>query len=373
VLGRWKGEALLARWRFARRQHERHGRVLESYFARWGAATVLVGRFVAVGRAFIPFTAGLYGMPARQFLPMAVIAGALWGAVVVALGYVVGAHLRLVEQWLGSLGLGIFILFLLTIGAVVLWRWLIKRQDRARAAWHRYIAQPYGVEIEPLLAFVRARLSPAGYLGLHLTVGLAALGAMAWLLGGVAQDIFAQDPLVRVDQMVAIFVARHHTAALDSVTAAASLAGGTWAMVVVVGLTAAALAYAGEYLLALAALPVWGGAYGVGLALRGLFSLFTPDVPASRLIHGFHHFPSVAMVMATAAYGIAGCAVAIYATNWRWRTVGAVAALYIVILIALGAVYRGELLSAVIGGFAAGGCWLAICLTGLLTYQKLSA
>jgi membrane protein DedA with SNARE-associated domain len=373
ALGRWKGEALLARWRFARRQHERHRRTLESYFARWGAATLLVGRFVAVGRAFIPFTAGLYEMRVRRFLPIALFAGVLWGAVVVALGYLVGAHLSLVEQWLGSLGLGIFILFLVTIGAVMLWRWLLARQDRVRAAWRQYVAEPYGVEIEPLIDFVRARLSPAGYLGLHLTLGLIALVLMAWLFGGVAQDIFAQDPLVRVDRFVAIFIAHHRTPALDSVMAAAEFIGGAWATLAVAAITAAALAYAGEKLLALAALPMWAGAYGVGFALQVLFSLFTPEAPPSRLIHGFHHFPSVAMVAATAAYGIAGSAIAMYAADWRWRTVGAVGTLYLVVVIALGAIYRGDLLSAVIAGFAAGGCWLAICLTGFLTYQKLSA
>jgi hypothetical protein len=52
-----------------------------------------------------------------------------------------------------------------------------------------------------------------------------------------------------------------------------------------------------------AALPIWGSAYGIALGLRALFPLFFPDVPASQLIHGF---PSLAMVTATAAYGLTG-------------------------------------------------------------------
>jgi hypothetical protein len=39
-------------------------------------------------------------------------------------------------------------------------------------------------------------------------------------------------------------------------------------------------------------------------------------------------------------------------------------------LIGLEAVYRGQLLGAVNGGFAAGSCWLAIGVTGILIYQK---
>jgi hypothetical protein len=77
------------------------------------------------------------------------------------------------------------------------------------------------------------------------------------------------------------------------------------------------------------------------------------------------------MLTATAAYGIAGYALAMHGRRWRLQTFGAVAALYIELVIGIGAVYKGQLLSAVIGGLAAGGCWLAICLTGILTYQKL--
>jgi membrane protein DedA with SNARE-associated domain len=370
VLGRWKGEALLARWAFARRQHEQHRHQLESFFGRWGTATLLIGRFVAVGRAFVPFTAGLYGMRARRFLPMAVIAGALWGAIVVALGYFLGSNWHLVEAWLRSLGLGIFILFALSAGALVLWRWLVRRQDKVNA-WRRYVRQRYGIELEPLLVFIRARLSPTGYLGLHLTVGVVVLGALAWLFGGVVQDIFAQDPLVRVDRVVALFVAHHRSLTLDSIMAVLAFLGGAWWMIAVVAVTAAGLAYAAENVLALAALPILGGAYGLGVALQALFSQISPEVPARELIHGFQRFPSVVVLTATVAYGLAGYAVATHARHWRLQTLGAVATLYIVLLIGFGAVYRGQLLSAVIGGFAAGGCWLAISVTGILTYQKL--
>jgi len=370
VLGRWKGEALLARWAFARRQHEQHRRGLESFFGRWGVATILIGRFVAIGRAFVPFTAGLYGMPARRFLPMAVLAGTLWGTMVVALGYFLGSNWHLVEGWSRSLGLGIFILFALSAGALVLWRWLVKRQDKIKA-WRHYIKQRYGIELEPLLVFIRARFSPTGYLGFHLTVGLVVLGALAWLFGGVVQDIFAQDPLVRVDRVVALFIAHRRTATLDSLMAVPAFLGSTWWMIAVVTLTAASLVYAGEKVLALAALPILGSAYGLGLVLRMLFSLFSPNVSAPELVHGFQHFPSVALLTATAAYGLAGYVAATHARHWRLQTLGAVAALYSVFLIGLGAVYQGQLLSAVIGGFAAGGCWLAISVTGIMTYQKL--
>lgn len=371
VLGRWKGEALLDRWAFARRQHERYRGKLESYFARWGATTVLIGRFVAVGRAFAPFTAGLYQMRGRRFLPMAIIAGALWAAVVVPLGYFVGSNWKHVETWLRSLGLGIFILFVLTVAAVVIWRWLSTRPDQLRAAWEKHLAKPYGLELEPILGFARRRLSPGSYLGLHMTVGAAFLVALAWLFGGVVQDIFAQDPLVRVDRFVAAFIGAHHTPALGYVMATPIFLGRPWALMMVAAIATAGLARTGEKAMALAAMPVVAGAYGIGVGLRALFTLFAPAVPPARVVHGFNGFPSLTMVMATAAYGLLCYTLAMHGRSWRLRTSGGVAALYVLLLIGLGAVYLGLPLSAVIGGFAAGGCWVVICITGILTYEKL--
>src|ERR1700733_192806 len=87
TIGHTKGKAVLARWAFARRQYEEHRKRIEYYFERYGGATVFVGRFVAVGRAFVPFTAGLSGMRLRKFAPIAVFGGLVWGAVVGGLGY----------------------------------------------------------------------------------------------------------------------------------------------------------------------------------------------------------------------------------------------------------------------------------------------
>ena len=103
TIGHTKGQAVLARWAFARRQYEAHRARLEYYFEHFGGATVFVARFVAVGRAFVPFAAGLSGMRIRKFAPIAIIGGLVWAAVVVSLGYALGSNWRIVEKWLRSL------------------------------------------------------------------------------------------------------------------------------------------------------------------------------------------------------------------------------------------------------------------------------
>ena len=370
VLGRCWGQAVLARWPFARRQYERHRRQLESYFDWWGMGTVFVGRFVAEGRAFVPFAAGLSEMPARRFMPMAVIAGVLWGGAVIALGYVLGSNWRLVERWLRSLGAGILVLFGLTILMVLLWRWLARRQSKIAAAWQRR-AQQYGIDLDPFVEFVRARLSPTGYLGLHLTVGLIAVGAMAWLFGGVTQDIFAQDPLVHVDRLVASVIMDHRTPALDAFMVVPAFLSSFWWLVFLVAVAAVTSAFAGDLTLAITAAPILGGAYGLAFGLQAVLSGFSPDVPLPKLIHGFAGFPSVTLTAVTTAYGTVCYSAAARTTSWRLQTLTVALALYLVLLVGLGVLYGGGLLSATIGGIALGGCWLAICVTGNITYDRL--
>lgn len=269
-----------------------------------------------------------------------------------------------------SLGAGIFILFVFTVGMAALWRWAIARQDRIVTAW-RSVARRYGIDLTPFVEWVRARLSPTGYLGLYFTVGLLAIGATAWLFGGIAQDIFAQDPLVRVDEIVASAVAAHRTASLDAFMIVPGVLGNTWWLVCVVAFAAALSVLRNDLTLAITAGPILGGAFLLGYGLKMLFSGFSPAVPPSSLVHGFQGFPNITITAVTAAYGIAAYAVAAHTENWRWQTLATVLALYLVVLVGLGALYAGRLLSSVLGGFALGGCWLAICLTGNITYDRL--
>ncbi|MGH7932353.1 MAG: hypothetical protein ACREQN_04200, partial [Candidatus Binataceae bacterium] len=205
---------------------------------------------------------------------------------------------------------------------------------------------------------------------LHFTIGLLAIGAAAWLFGGVVQDIFAQDPLVHVDRMVASVLANHRTADLDAFMIVPRFLGNSWWLIFAVAVAAGFSARLGDLTLALTAGPILGGAYALAYGLQVLFSGFSPAVPASNLIHGFEGFPSITVTAVTAAYGIAAYAVAAHTRSWRTQTLAVVLALYLILLVGLGALYAGRLLSTTIGGFALGGCWLAICLTGNVTYGR---
>jgi membrane protein DedA with SNARE-associated domain len=68
----------------------------EEFFRRYGRVAVLLGRFIAPIRAFIPVTAGAVGMPPRTFVAFDIPAILLWAFVHILPGLVAGS---LLEQW----------------------------------------------------------------------------------------------------------------------------------------------------------------------------------------------------------------------------------------------------------------------------------
>jgi undecaprenyl-diphosphatase len=371
MVGHTKGKAVLARWGFARRQYEKHRKRIEYYFERYGGATVFVGRFVAVGRAFVPFTAGLSGMQIRKFVPMSVLAGLVWSSLVVGLGYTLGSNWSLIEKWLKSLSLGIVVLAILTGLMAGVWRSVARRQTQIVAAWKRYLTGRYGVDLTPFVNFVRARFSPRSYLGLHLTVGLIAVAALAWLFGGIVDIISDQGPLGGLDRTVAMFVAAQRTPALDSaVGVIATLANPIW-LAFIVGLGAISYARRREASLSIAAILFLASAYVLAYSLQAMFAKHAAHQPELVLVNGFAGFPSAALTASTAGYGMLCYLLAAETDSWRLQTLSVAGALYVIALIGFAGIYSGLALSAIIGGFALGGCWLAICVTGSRTYNRL--
>jgi membrane protein DedA with SNARE-associated domain len=371
TLGRYRGQAVLARWAFARRQYEKHRARLEHYFEYWGSATVFVGRFIAIGRAFVPFTAGLSGMRAREFIPISIVAGLTWAAVTFGLGYTLGSNWRLVEKWLKSLSAGIVVLAILTAVMAGLWRSAARHQKQIVDLWNRHLTGRYGFDLTPFVDFLRARFSPRGYLGLHLTIGLISIALLAWMFGGIVDLISDQNKMGGLDRTVALFVAARRTPNLDAaVGVVATLANPIW-LALMVAVCVVAYARRGEAILSIAALLFLAGAYALAYGLQAMFARHAVNQPELLLVNGFAGFPSAALTASTAAYGMVCYLLVAETESWGLQTLSVIGALYVVALIGLAGIYSGMALSATVGGFALGGCWLAICVTGSRTYDRL--
>jgi membrane protein DedA with SNARE-associated domain/membrane-associated phospholipid phosphatase len=67
----------------------------ETYFQRYGIASLLVGRFIGPLRPMLPMVAGMFDMPFPRFAAVSVIAAAGWSIVYLLPGWAAGAAVRL--------------------------------------------------------------------------------------------------------------------------------------------------------------------------------------------------------------------------------------------------------------------------------------
>src|SRR4051794_1875779 len=88
---------------------------VEDMIRRRGAVSVLIARFVAPVRAWVPLLAGLARMPRTRFYPVNAASAALWAPVHILPGALFGTSLRVAEAVSGRLAL------LLVLLAALLW------------------------------------------------------------------------------------------------------------------------------------------------------------------------------------------------------------------------------------------------------------
>jgi undecaprenyl-diphosphatase len=107
---------------------QNHLRKAESFFQKHGAMSVILGRFVAYLRTFIPVLAGIARMDYKVFLLCNVVGGILWAVVFASAGYFFGQSWEMISRILGVTGTIIFFLGT-TVIAIFL---IIRRRHSAR-------------------------------------------------------------------------------------------------------------------------------------------------------------------------------------------------------------------------------------------------
>ena len=90
----------------------------ESWFARHGQASVLIGRCIPVVRSLISVPAGFAEMPRWRFVVLTTIGSGLWNAVFVVAGYALGSQFDQIERYSGWLNTAVYaaIAVLLALG-----------------------------------------------------------------------------------------------------------------------------------------------------------------------------------------------------------------------------------------------------------------
>jgi membrane protein DedA with SNARE-associated domain/membrane-associated phospholipid phosphatase len=358
---------------------EKHIRKTDVYFRRHGGKTVFFGRFIGFLRAMGPFAAGMSKMPYGRFLMFNAAGGIIWALAFTLLGYFFGQSWQLIEKWTGRAGLFLFFIFLVIAGLSFLYKKTVKRQaefyEWFKGKYDAVISLPYVrrfVDRHPaLINFIKERLSPGSYIGLHLTLGLAFSAIFVWIFGGITEDILTGDPIITVDQWVLSNVLYFRTPAITKfmvifthLAGEAAIAAGS------LGAVAYSLVKKRfDYLIAYISAILGGGI--LLLVLKVAVHRIRPVSGISLISAGGWSFPSGHAMMSVVFYGMILYFVIRNISSWKLRVFTVTAAAFIIFLLGLSRIYlQVHYMSDILAGYAGGLFWLTICITALEVYRK---
>jgi len=219
--------------------------------------------------------------------------------------------------------------------------------------------------------FLRARLSPHGYLGLQLTVGMAVVLLAVFVFANIAEEVVERDSLVvLLDEHLMQWLQAHATPGRTAFFLFVTHWHNTPGVLVMTTLLVLWLAHKRSWdwvLRVLLSVPL---GMLLNLLLKGIFERQRPvfDHPLLTLVT--YSFPSGHTSAATLLYGVLA-AWLLTMLQRRWHAPVLLLAASMVALVAVSRVYLGvHYPSDVFAAMASGTAWLAIVLTGVSTAAR---
>jgi undecaprenyl-diphosphatase len=225
-----------------------------------------------------------------------------------------------------------------------------------------------------LWRFAAARFAREEYLGLHLTVGLAITAASTWLFLSLTEDVLHHEAITQFDLAVLDWVRAHSTPAGHEIARATSAMGAPRVMLSLAVLGSVVLAFRRQWLF----VEGWVLALIGGEVLNGLLKRL---IQRPRPLHSAvlssqsWSFPSGHAMESLVAYSMLAYVVFVLAAWPRGSRIGiALGATLLILFIGWSRVYLGvHYVSDVVGGYAAGLVWLAMCISGLEVARRWAA
>lgn len=220
---------------------------VESYFAKHGGKTILVGRFIGLVRALAPFIAGSSRMQYRQMAPYSVLGTGMWATLFTLLGYFASRNIEAVLSSSEHALLAFAVIVGLIVAGIVVVQYLRVPANRSRAAAEmekRAVLRnllALGRRFSPQARFLGDRLTPGG-LGLEFTTALAALAVGSFIVIGYALVLSDAPGPTTGDATVADFVLQIRSGWMTSIAKVATDLGSAVAMILVVAATSIWLA-----------------------------------------------------------------------------------------------------------------------------------
>ena len=219
--------------------------------------------------------------------------------------------------------------------------------------------------------FLQARLSASGYLGLHLTVGAVLIVAGVWLFGAIAEDVVEGDPIVALDQRIAVQLNTGATPGLVAAMLKVTAFGSAPVVSAVALAVALVLAWRRSWAQLVFLSAALGGGMLLNLLLKTLFGRHRPVLAHPFQTIDGYSFPSGHSTAATLLYG----ALAVLGViSWRWwggRALIIFAATLLIVAVCFSRVYLGvHFFSDVLGAFTISLAWLALSFTAVDTLRR---
>ena len=219
-------------------------------------------------------------------------------------------------------------------------------------------------------SFLRARFSADGYLGLHLTVGAAALLVAALVFANLAEDVVTSDSMVAIDLRISSWFYAHTSPVLTKFFLIITWLHSTLGVIALGLLFAAFLAKARAWSWALLLLVSVPPGMLLNVLLKHIFQRARPSFEQPLLSLATYSFPSGHTAGAALLYGVA-CGYVLSFTHGWWRVLVIFAALLMVALVGLSRIYLGvHYLSDVLAAVASSTVWLAFTFTAVTTWRK---
>lgn len=355
------------RWAGLRRHHTER---MDRLFERHGGKAVLLGRFLTFLRTLAPFIAGTSRMRYGEFLRYNALGAILWATSFNLAGYLLGASWRAVEGWFGRAST----FFLIGLGAaVVLYlvlRWVNRNEETLRRWWlkarNNPVFEALRTFLEPVFEFLRARLSPGGYLGLHLTIGLLIFVGAVALFTTVAEDVVNGTGLIVVDHNLARWLHEHATSRFTSLMFVVTAFGSLPVIAGVTLLTGGLMAWKRNWdRVLLLALVVAGGNL-INFVMKAFFQRPRPSFKEAFVHLTSYSFPSGHAMGSVLLYGLLTVFAVRSFQRWNWRVASVLAGIIVIALISFSRLYLGaHYLSDVLAGILEGIAWLTLCVTAV--------
>jgi undecaprenyl-diphosphatase len=217
-----------------------------------------------------------------------------------------------------------------------------------------------------VLAFLQARLTPGGYFGLHLTIGVIVLCLGGWGFAQVVDELREQEWRARSDTLVAEFLNQRATPGVTRAMLAFTALGAPGVVLAAGAVLALLLARRGDRFGAMGVLLAVPVGLLINSGIKHIFDRARPTLePVLTLASGFS-FPSGHTAGATLLYGFLAVHAARRLASWHERVAVVLLAGLIIAMVALSRVYLAvHYLTDVLAAIAGSAAWLAVALTGV--------